>query len=93
MTLYGRDDLERDNPYPVRLGGDGGQCNASGEMGARASRQLLEVTHGQWLYRNVHAHDAASGIAATARKERIEQFIEDQIELGGEDWTRRIIIF
>ena len=46
--------------------------------------KLLEVTHGQWLYRNVHVHDTASGIAATARKEEIQRFIEDQIELGEE---------
>ena len=46
--------------------------------------KLLEVTHGQWLYRNVHVHDAVSGVAATARKEEIQQFIEDQIELGEE---------
>ena len=23
--------------------------------------KLLDVTHGQWLYRNVHVHDAISG--------------------------------
>ena len=46
--------------------------------------KLLEVTHGQWLYRNVHVHDATSGLAATARKEEIQRFIEDQIELGEE---------
>jgi hypothetical protein len=44
--------------------------------------KLLEVTHGQWLYRNVHVHDATAGIEATARKEEIQRFIEDQIELG-----------
>ena len=26
---------------------------------------LLEVTHGQWLYRNVHVHDALTGDLAT----------------------------
>ena len=46
--------------------------------------KLLKVTHGQWLYRNVHVHDAVSGVAATARKEEIRQFVEDQIELGEE---------
>ena len=46
--------------------------------------KLLEVTHGQWLYRNVHVHDTVTGVAATARKEDIQQFIEDQIELGEE---------
>jgi hypothetical protein len=46
--------------------------------------KLLKVTHGQWLYCNIHVHDATSGMAATARKEEIQRFIEDQIELGEE---------
>ena len=29
---------------------------------------LLEVTHGQWLYRNVIVHDATTSVAVTARK-------------------------
>ena len=35
-------------------------------------------------YRNVDVNDAVSGVAVTARKEEIQQFIEDQIELGEE---------
>eukprot|EP00956_Cyclotella_meneghiniana_P012105 scaffold17184_cov44-Cyclotella_meneghiniana.AAC.1 len=31
--------------------------------------KLLEVTHGQWLYRNVHVHDIISGEKARNRKE------------------------
>ena len=46
--------------------------------------KLLEVTHGQWLYRNVHVHDAIAGLAVTARKEEIQQSIEDQMDLGEE---------
>ena len=46
--------------------------------------KLLEVTHGQWLYRNVHVHDAIAGLAVTARKEEIQQLIEDQMDLGEE---------
>ena len=30
--------------------------------------KLLEVTHGKWLYRNVHVHDSISGTAVTHRK-------------------------
>ena len=45
--------------------------------------KLLEVTHGQWLYRNVHVHDSLTGIVATTRKEKLQKEIEDQIELGG----------
>ena len=32
---------------------------------------LLETTHGQWLYRNVHVHDAITGTHAVRRKEPI----------------------
>ena len=46
--------------------------------------KLLEVTHGQWLYRNVHVHDSLTGIVATTRKEKLQKEIEDQIELGGD---------
>ena len=31
--------------------------------------KLLEVTHGQWLYRNVHVHNSISGTSATLNKE------------------------
>ena len=33
--------------------------------------QLLEITHGQWLYRNVQVHDNVSGIVVTERKQKI----------------------
>ena len=46
--------------------------------------KLMEVTHGQWLYRNVHVHDFMTGVHATQRKEALQREIEDQIELGGE---------
>ena len=46
--------------------------------------KLLEATHGQWLYRNVQVHDTTSGVEASARKEEIQRFIEDQLDLGGE---------
>ncbi len=46
--------------------------------------KLLELTHGQWLYRNVQVHDAATGTLATKKKEEIQRWIEDQIELGKE---------
>ena len=45
--------------------------------------KLLEVTHGQWLYRNVHVHDHIAGDLATKRKEEIKRLLEDQIEMGG----------
>lgn len=46
--------------------------------------RLLEVTHGQWIYRNIQVHDSMTGTLATQRKEQIQKLIEDQIELGGE---------
>ena len=30
--------------------------------------KFLEVTHGKWIYRNVHVHDSISGTTATLRK-------------------------
>ena len=48
------------------------------------SIRLLEITHGQWLYRNVQVHDSMSGILATERKEKLQSEIETQIQLGGE---------
>ena len=46
--------------------------------------QLLEITHGQWLYRNVMVHDSTAGDLATKRKEEIRRALEDQLELGKE---------
>jgi hypothetical protein len=46
--------------------------------------KLLETTHGQWLYRNIHVHDAVSGSLATTKKEELQKAIEDELELGGE---------
>ena len=45
---------------------------------------LLEITHGQWLYRNMQVHDAISGAAATRRKEEIQMEIERQQDLGAD---------
>lgn len=55
--------------------------------------RLLEVTHGQWLYRNVHVHDFASGDIATRRKEEIWRELETLIELGGRGFRRGGSIF
>ena len=34
---------------------------------------LTEITHGQWLYRNVHVHDTVTGLHATCRKEELQK--------------------
>ena len=48
------------------------------------SVRLLEVTHGQWLYRNVMVHDPVSGTRASMRKEDIRVQIEEQLLQGGD---------
>ena len=46
--------------------------------------KLLEVTHGQWLYRNVHVHDIKTGDLASKRKEELRRALEDQLFQGEE---------
>ena len=46
--------------------------------------KLLEITHGQWLYRNVMVHDNTTGTLTTKRKEEIQLEIERQQDLGSE---------
>ena len=46
--------------------------------------RLLEVTHGQWLYRNVVVHDAVAGSLASIRKDEIQAQIDSQLLRGGE---------
>jgi hypothetical protein len=43
---------------------------------------LLEITHGQWVYRNFIVHDPVLGTIATARKEELLREIKRQWELG-----------
>ena len=43
---------------------------------------LIEITHGQWLYRNLHVRDTVTGLHATRRKEELQNEIEDQIHMG-----------
>jgi hypothetical protein len=44
--------------------------------------RLLEIMHGQWLYRNNIVHDPVSGTIATANKEELLVEIERQRDLG-----------
>ncbi len=46
--------------------------------------RLLEITHGQWLYRNYIVHDPVSGTIATAKKEKLLLEIERQRDLGND---------
>ncbi len=47
--------------------------------------RLLEITHGQWLYRNVAVHDSVVGRLSLNRQADIAMQIEQQLSLGGED--------
>ena len=51
--------------------------------------KLLECTYGQWLYRNVHVHDAISGTLANQKKEKLRQkiieFLDTAEDEMGED--------
>ena len=47
--------------------------------------KLLEVVHGQWLYRCVQIHDKNQGTLVTAEKEALQQEIEEQMEKGWSD--------
>ena len=61
----------------------GGRCSLSVDNWAQhLVVRLLEVTHGQWIYRNVQVHDIVSGVHATRRKEELQGAIEDQLDLG-----------
>jgi hypothetical protein len=58
-------------------------CNTA-NWGQDLVTRLLEVTHGQWLYRNVQVHDRISGTLATQRKKKLQMEIKRQQELGKE---------
>ena len=45
---------------------------------------LIEITHGQWMYQNVHVHDTITGLHATHIKEALQKETYDQIYLGTE---------
>jgi len=59
------------------------RCNTE-RWGRELVTLLLEVTHGQWLYRNVQVHDRITGTLATPRKEELQMEIVCQQELGME---------
>ena len=46
-------------------------------------QKLLEITHGQWLYRNLVVHDGVSGTLANKRKEELIARIEEVQAMGG----------
>ena len=44
--------------------------------------RLLEITHAQWVYRNIQVHDETQGTLRTAQKEQLLQAIEEEMEMG-----------
>ncbi len=46
--------------------------------------RLLEVTHGQWIYRNIQVHDEQSGTLRTQEKEQLQRDIEEELDMGFE---------
>ena len=47
-------------------------------------RRLLEIVHGQWLYRNLVVHDEVSGSLVNKKKEELREKIEEVQAMGGE---------
>ena len=48
--------------------------------------RLLEITHGQWVYRNIQVHDEIKGTICTAEKEQLLHDIEAEMEVGFDDF-------
>ena len=61
-----------------------GKRDDTATWGRELVTRLLEVAHGQWLYRNVQVHDRIAGTLATQRKEELQMEIERQQEMGAE---------
>ena len=61
-------------------------CNTSASLwGSGLVTRLLEITHGQWLYRCVQIHDKTQGTLITNRKENIQRQIEEEMNKGWDD--------
>ena len=59
---------------------DLGGCSISLDNWAKGlAINLLEATHGQWLYGNMLVHNTVRGLKAAERKEELQREIEDQI--------------
>ena len=52
--------------------------------------KLLEITHGQWLYRNVVVHDKTTGDLASRRKEELRGALEEHLVLGEEELAEEV---
>ena len=64
-------------------GADGRTLSSGGEMDLGAGPKTFGMTHGLWIYRNLMIHDGVSGVLVTSWKEKLQEAIEHQLELGG----------
>ena len=67
--------------HRMHVGLQASQLSAE-KWGVGLVTKLLEVTHGQWLYRNIQVHDKISCTLVTLRKEELQLEIKRQQELG-----------
>lgn len=51
---------------------------------------LLEATHGQWTYCKLIMHNKTAGILANKQKEKLQQEIKEQLELGRTNRNRKV---
>ena len=70
--------------HMVCIQNDYHQWSGEGLWAGQLVVQLLEITHAQWVYRNIQVHDETSGTLRTAQKEQLLQEIEEEMELGFE---------
>ena len=48
-------------------------------------KRLLEIAHGQWLYRNLVVHNKVSGSLVNKKKEELREKIEEVQVMGSKD--------
>ena len=82
-TVSRGDDIKGDNKYTATiLRAVNGPRISLEKWCSELITRLLEITHGQWLYRNYVVHDLVSGTIAMAKKEELLSGIERQHNLG-----------
>jgi hypothetical protein len=59
-----------------------GEGPSTWKWAAQLVCRLLEVVHGQWVYRNIQVHDEQQGVLRTEEKEHLLREIEIEMALG-----------
>lgn len=62
-----------------------GYENSANKWARGLVEQLLQITHGQWIYRNVVVHHKTTGMLVTQEKEKLQLEIDRQLDFGFED--------